>query len=99
GKPIVVLSNNDGCIISRNKEAKALGIPELVPYFQMRERIKKLGIQVFSSNYKLYGDLSARMMRLLETMAVETEVYSIDEAFLQVHSSDYTDHGRAICDG
>jgi len=64
----------------------------------MRERIKKLGIQVFSSNYELYGDLSARMMRLLETMAVETEVYSIDEAFLRVHSSDYPAHGRDIRD-
>ena len=84
GKPIVVLSNNDGCIISRNKEAKALGIPGMLPFFQVRKQVEAAGCHIFSSNYELYGDISARVMKLMEPYATEMEVYSIDEAFLRL---------------
>ena len=82
GKPVVVLSNNDGCIISRSNEAKALGIPMGAPEFQVRDLIKQHDIRVFSSNYALYGDLSHRVMKILEHYTPNVEVYSIDEAFL-----------------
>jgi len=82
GKPVVVLSNNDGCIISRSNEAKALGIPMGAPEFQVRDLIKQHDIRVFSSNYALYGDLSHRVMKILENYSPNVEVYSIDEAFL-----------------
>ena len=82
GKPVVVLSNNDGCIISRSNEAKALGIPMGAPEFQVRDLIKQHDIHVFSSNYALYGDLSHRVMKILENYTPNVEVYSIDEAFL-----------------
>ncbi|WP_458576046.1 Y-family DNA polymerase [Aliamphritea spongicola] len=83
-KPIVVLSNNDGCIVARSAEAKALGISMAVPLFQAQEIIDREQIAVFSSNYALYGDISARVMSLLEQLAPATEVYSIDEAFLDL---------------
>lgn len=82
GKPIAVLSNNDGCIISRSDEAKALGIGMGEPEFKVREELKAKGVAVFSSNYALYGDLSARVMEILGQFTPNTEVYSIDEAFL-----------------
>ncbi len=82
GKPVVVLSNNDGCIISRSNEAKALGIPMGAPEFQFRDLLKQHDIHVFSSNYALYGDLSHRVMKILENYTPNVEVYSIDEAFL-----------------
>ncbi len=82
GKPVVVLSNNDGCVISRSNEAKALGIPMGAPEFQVRDLIKQHDIRVFSSNYALYGDLSHRVMKILENYTPNVEVYSIDEAFL-----------------
>ncbi len=82
GKPVVVLSNNDGCIISRSNEAKALGIPMGAPEFQVRDLIQQHTIRVFSSNYALYGDLSHRVMKILENYTPNIEVYSIDEAFL-----------------
>ncbi len=82
GKPVVVLSNNDGCIISRSNEAKALGIPMGAPEFQVRDLIKQHDIHVFSSNYALYGDFSNRVMKILENYTPNVEVYSIDEAFL-----------------
>jgi len=82
GKPVVVLSNNDGCIISRSNEAKTLGIPMGAPEFQVRDLIKQYDIRVFSSNYALYGDLSHRVMKILENYTPNVEVYSIDEAFL-----------------
>jgi DNA polymerase V len=84
GKPIVVLSNNDGCIISRSEEAKALGIPMGAPLHEQQEVIRKHGVQVFSSNYTLYGDMSARVMSILREEVPAMEVYSIDEAFLQL---------------
>ena len=83
-KPVVVLSNNDGCIISRSNEAKALGIKMGEPYFKAKEIILKNNVQVFSSNYSLYGDLSRRVMRTLKRFNVDIEIYSIDEAFLDM---------------
>lgn len=82
GKPIVILSNNDGCIISRSYEAKDLGIQMGAPEFKVREELKQKGVHVFSSNYALYGDLSNRVMKILEGFTPNVEVYSIDEAFL-----------------
>jgi DNA polymerase V len=89
GKPVIVLSNNDGCIVSRSNEAKALGIRMGVPVFQAEEIIRQHGVFVFSSNYELYGDLSNRMMDLLEDASPEVERYSIDEAFIGLEARDY----------
>jgi DNA polymerase V len=83
-KPVVVLSNNDGCIISRSNEAKALGIKMGEPYFKTKDIIIKNKVEVFSSNYSLYGDLSRRVMRTLKRFNTEIEVYSIDEAFIDL---------------
>ena len=83
-KPVVVLSNNDGCIISRSNEAKALGIKMGEPYFKAKDIIVKNKVEVFSSNYSLYGDLSRRVMRTLKRFNSDMEVYSIDEAFLDL---------------
>ena len=85
-KPVVVLSNNDGCIISRSNEAKALGIKMGEPYFKAKNIIIKNKVEVFSSNYSLYGDLSRRVMRTLKRFNSEIEVYSIDEAFIDLSS-------------
>lgn len=84
GKPIVVLSNNDGCVIARSNEAKALGIKMGVPVYQIKDDVQKYGITVFSSNYTLYGDMSARVMSVLASLAPEIEIYSIDEAFINM---------------
>ena len=83
-KPVVVLSNNDGCIISRSNEAKALGIKMGEPYFKEKNIIVKNDVQVFSSNYSLYGDISRRVMRTLRRFNSDIEIYSIDEAFLDL---------------
>jgi len=83
-KPVVVLSSNDGCIISRSTEAKALGIKMGEPYFKAKDIIVKNNVHVFSSNYSLYGDLSRRVMRTLKRFNSEIEIYSIDEAFLDL---------------
>jgi DNA polymerase V len=83
--PVVVLSNNDGCVISRSDEAKALGIRMGAPLFQIRPLINQHQVKVFSSNYALYGDMSHRVMHYLASVAPELEVYSIDEAFLSLH--------------
>jgi DNA polymerase V len=96
GKPIVILSNNDGCIISRSDEVKALGIPMGGPEFKVREELKQKNVHVFSSNYALYGDLSNRVMKILEGFTPTIEVYSIDEAFLNFNGmniSDYQEYG------
>ncbi len=82
-RPIVVLSNNDGCIVARSIEAKALGLPMGVPIFKFRQLIEKNGVKVFSSNYALYGDMSNRVMDILHSFCADTELYSIDEAFLK----------------
>lgn len=83
-KPVVVLSNNDGCIVSRSDEAKDLGVQMAGPYFQARPLIQQHNIAVFSSNYNLYGDLSWRVMETLRTLSPMVEVYSVDEAFLDL---------------
>jgi len=82
GEPVIVLSNNDGCAVARSNEAKALGIKMGAPVFQIRELIAQHQVQVFSSNYALYGNLSNRVMQTLRNFTPEVEVYSIDEAFL-----------------
>lgn len=84
GKPIVVLSNNDGCVIARSNEAKALGIKMGVPAYQIKDLVKKHDIAVFSSNYVLYGDMSGRVMSMLADIAPKIEIYSIDEAFINI---------------
>ena len=83
-RAIVILSNNDGCIIARSNEAKALGIPMGAPFFQQKAIIKKHNVAVFSSNYQLYGDMSQRIMDTLRLHAPHMEIYSIDEAFLRL---------------
>ncbi|WP_268848587.1 Y-family DNA polymerase [Flavobacterium aestivum] len=82
GKPVAILSNNDGCVISRSEEAKAVGIPMGAPTFKIRELVKEKNVKLFSSNYPLYGDLSNRVMSILEQFTPNVEIYSIDEAFL-----------------
>lgn len=84
GKPVVVLSNNDGVIIARSNEAKALGIKMATPVFKVRDIIEKYDVKVFSSNYVLYGDMSNRVIAILREAAPEVEIYSIDEAFLKL---------------
>lgn len=84
GKPVAVLSNNDGCIVARSQEVKDLGIKMGVPVFQVRHLINRHKVQLFSSNFSLYADFSARVMSLLEEFAPSLEVYSIDEAFLDL---------------
>ena len=82
-KPIVILSNNDGCVIARSNEAKALGIPMGAPAFEYKKLFDEKNVYVYSSNYALYGDMSARVMNILSTYTPEIEIYSIDEAFLK----------------
>ncbi len=82
GRPVAVLSNNDGCVVARSEEVKALGVKMGAPYFRVRERLEAVGTVVFSSNYALYADLSARVMAVLRRFTPRAEVYSIDEAFL-----------------
>ncbi|BDD13112.1 SOS mutagenesis and repair protein UmuC (plasmid) [Fulvitalea axinellae] len=84
GVPVVVLSNNDGCVVARSAEAKACGIGMGAPIFKMKETVKRYGVRVFSSNYTLYGDMSARVMNVLGRFSPAVEVYSIDEAFLDL---------------
>ncbi len=98
-RPVVVLSNNDGCVISRSNEAKAIGVKMGEPIFKMEDMVKKFDIQVLSSNYTLYGDMSQRVMQSLKQFSNEIEVYSIDEAFIRI--SNYTfdtleNYGRKI---
>ena len=82
--PVVVLSNNDGCVISRSTEAKKLGIRMGEPYFKVKDLVKKNNVQIFSSNYALYGDLSRRVMKVLKGFTDKIEIYSIDEALLDL---------------
>ena len=88
GKPVVILSNNDGCVIARSNEAKALNIPMGAPAFKYKQQFKQQGVKVFSSNYPLYGDMSNRVMTILEKYTPNLEIYSIDEAFLQFKGFD-----------
>ena len=96
GRPIIVLSNNDGCIIARSNEAKALGVKMGVPYFKVRDMIIKNGIVVKSSNYPLYGDMSSRVMKIIGQYSPIQEVYSIDECFLKLSQQEYLDYGYSI---
>ena len=91
GKPVVVLSNNDGCVIARSNEAKALGIPMGAPAFEFKKLFEDNKVHVYSSNYALYGDMSSRVMNLLTTFTPEIEIYSIDEAFLKFEGFKYVD--------
>ena len=98
-KPVVVLSNNDGCVISRSNEAKALGIKMGEPYFKVKELIKRNNVHIFSSNYALYGDLSRRVMKVLKTFSTNVEIYSIDEAFIDLSflkEEDVENYGKEI---
>lgn len=98
GRPVVVLSNNDGCIIARSNEAKALGIRMGAAYFKIERDLRRMGVAVFSSNYALYGDLSRRVMQVLAGFAPAMEVYSIDECFLDLSGMgrDLTAYGQEI---
>lgn len=89
GKAVAVLSNNDGCCISRSNEFKALGIPMGTPYFQLKEKIRSLGLILLSSNYELYGDLSGRVIATLGELVPKVEQYSIDEAFIYPPEMEY----------
>ena len=88
GVPVAVLSNNDGCVIARSQEVRALGVPMGAPFFKHRRQLEDAGVRVFSSNYTLYGDMSRRVMETLETFTPDVEPYSIDEAFLSVPTPD-----------
>ena len=98
GRPVVVLSNNDGCVVARSNEVKALGVKMGTPVFQIRSLIDRHKIAVFSSNYALYGDLSQRVMATLEQFTPDVEAYSIDEAFLGLSGmqTDLGHYGRTI---
>lgn len=99
-RPVCVLSNNDGACVALNKQAKQLGIKRGAPYFQVKDLIKRHNVAVFSSNYALYGDMSARICTILESLATELTVYSIDEAFLRVDGIDasesFEDYGHRV---
>jgi len=98
-KPVIVLSSNDGCVISRSTEAKALDIKMGEPYFKVEKIVKKNNVKVFSSNYSLYGDISRRVMKTLKQFSPQIEIYSIDEAFLDLSSiknEDLFDYGNKI---
>lgn len=91
GKPVVVLSNNDGCVIARSNEAKTLGIPMGAPAFKYQKLFEEHQVAVFSTNFVLYGDMSMRVMNILSEIAPEIEIYSIDEAFLKLDGFDNID--------
>ncbi len=97
-RPVVVLSNNDGCVVARSNEAKALDIGMGVPAFEVRDLLEKNNVEVFSSNYTLYDDMSGRVMETLSTFTPQMEIYSIDEAFLDLSGFNccLTDYGRKI---
>lgn len=100
GRPVVVLSNNDGCVVARSREAKALGVPDIIPYYQLLEQFPDSGIVAFSSNYALYGDMSSRIMAVLREEAPEVIQYSIDEAFLCLDGMDpatLREWGERLC--
>jgi DNA polymerase V len=99
GRPVVVLSNNDGCIVARSNEAKALGIGMGVPAFEVEDILEENNVEVFSSNYALYADMSSRVMKTLSRFTPDIEVYSIDEAFLNLagFNCSLSDYGGKIC--
>jgi len=98
-KPVVVLSNNDGCVISRSTEAKRIGIKMGEPYFKVKELVRKNNVHIFSSNYALYGDISRRVMKTLKSFSDKIEIYSIDEAFVDlshVEDKEIENYGKEI---
>lgn len=98
-KPVVVLSNNDGCCVARSNEAKKLGIKMGEPFFKIKDLVEKEGLKVYSSNYELYGDISNRVVQTLFTFSPDIEVYSIDEAFVnlkKVYTDNYEDFGKKV---
>ena len=98
-KPVVVLSNNDGCVISRSVEAKKIGIKMGEPYFKVKDLVKKNDVYIFSSNYALYGDLSRRVMKIIKEFSDKIEIYSIDEAFINlsfVENQRLNEYGKEI---
>lgn len=97
-KPVVVLSNNDGCAVARSNEAKALGIGMAQPWYQMRELAQRHGIIAYSSNYALYADMSNRAASILRRFSPQQEIYSIDECFLGLEGipRDHTELGQEI---
>ena len=95
-KPVIVLSNNDGCVIARSNEVKSLGIKMGEPAFKIKHLIEKYNINIFSSNFALYGDLSKRVMNVLSAEADKIEIYSIDEAFLDYTNYASKERGIAI---
>jgi DNA polymerase V len=98
-KPVVVLSNNDGCVISRSTEAKRIGIKMGEPYFKVKELVKKNNVSIFSSNYALYGDISRRVMKTLKSFSNKIEIYSIDEAFVDlthIQEKEVENYGKEI---
>ena len=97
-KPVIVLSNNDGCAIARSEEAKALGIKMGTPAFMIKDLIQKHDVKVFSSNYTLYGDMSARVMQVIKEFVPKTEVYSIDEIFADLSQLSYVDLTQLVKD-
>ena len=103
GRPVIVLSNNDGCAVARSNEAKALGIKMGAPLFKIRDIVERNHVTVFSGNYALYGDMSRRVQEVLRTQAPSVEVYSIDEAFLDLRGAviddfdAYAKHVSALC--
>lgn len=101
GRPVVVLSSNDGCAVSRSQEAKALGIPMGAPLFKYRDFFKQHGVVAFSANFELYGDISERIVNLLSSITPHIEVYSVDESFLDLTELDipnYHEWGRQVRD-
>lgn len=98
GKPVVVLSNNDGCVVARSAEVKALGIPMGVPWFKIQKEARQYGIVAFSSNYALYADMSNRVVEVLGQFSPNLEVYSIDESFLDLSgfNRDLVEYGQTI---
>lgn len=100
GRPVVVLSNNDGCVIARSAEAKAAGITMGEPCFKQKDLFRRAGVVCFSSHYELYADMSNRVMTALEEMSPRVEIYSIDEAFCDLtgvrNCRDLTDFGKEI---
>lgn len=91
-KPVVVLSNNDGCIVARSNEVKALGVPMAVPLFTVKHILEAAGVTLFSGNFRLYGDFSQRVVQILQNAAPHVEVYSVDESFLEISSLQITDY-------
>src|SRR5512145_3567666 len=98
-RPIIVLSNNDGCVVARSNEVKALGVPMGEPLFKLKDLARRHNIVAFSSNYTLYADMSNRVMSILATFSPDQEVYSIDECFLDLTGMEHlglAEQGRAM---